>query len=196
MSNTAFFAPERLIMDQFIIRSYQLDDAPKLNAAANSSYKHLKAFMPWAKPHQTEEEALAIVRRFRGRYLLSEEFVLGIFSPDNQICLGGTGYHLRNGELSNRSAEIGMWIRASHAGQGLGTEVLIALLSWGFEVWPWERLTWRCDGRNIASCRTAEKAGMQLEGVLRGDHRNADGVRIDTYCYGALKSDWELPAKN
>jgi hypothetical protein len=47
-------------------------------------------------------------------------------------------------------------------------------------------LAWHCDGRNLASRRTAEKAGMQLEGVLRA-HRLVDGVRRDTYCFAMLK---------
>jgi RimJ/RimL family protein N-acetyltransferase len=107
--------------------------------------------------------------------------------------LGSTGFHLREGDLSNRSAEIGMWIRASHAQQGLGTAALRAMLRWGFEAWPWERLSWRCDGRNIASQRTAEKAGMVREGVLRGHRRlsseeEASG-RENTICYALLRTE-------
>jgi len=83
-----------------------------------------------------------------------------------------------------------MWIRADAAGKGLGTAVLRALLTWGFTEWPWERLAWRCDGRNLASRRTAEKAGLTHEGVLRQHLLLADGSRRDTYLYAMLKADW------
>ncbi len=199
-----FFPPEHYRTDRFIIRSYLPGDGPLLAEALNASYEHLKAFMPWAQPHTNEEEAEQLARKFRARYLLAEDFVLGIFAPDSFDCaqdkesllLGSTGFHLREGDLNNRSAEIGLWIRTSHAQQGLGTAALRAMLRWGFEAWPWERLSWRCDGRNIASQRTAEKAGMVREGVLREQRRLSNGkdnhgnsTREDTVCYALLKTE-------
>ncbi len=99
---------------------------------------------------------------------------------------------LRNGyDLNSKTAEVGMWIRASEAGQGLGTAVLKALLQWGFAEWPWERIYWRCDSDNIASARTAEKAGMVKEGELRQDGFKHDStIRRSTLIYGALKGEW------
>jgi RimJ/RimL family protein N-acetyltransferase len=189
MSASIFFPPERYTTDTFIIRSYLPGDGPLLAEALNASYEHLRAFMPWAKPHTSEEEAEQVARKFRARYLLTEDFVLAIFAPDESLLLGSTGFHLREGDLSNRSAEIGMWIRASHAQRGLGTAALRAMLRWGFEAWPWERLSWRCDGRNVASQRTAERAGMVREGILRGHRRLSNGKkgtgnspREDTVC--------------
>ncbi|MGC9400593.1 MAG: GNAT family N-acetyltransferase [Anaerolineae bacterium] len=186
-----FFAPERWETDAFVVRTYLPGDGELLSEAANASYEHLKTFMEWAKPHQTVEESESLVRKFRANYLIGEDFVLGIFTPDESRLLGGSGFHLREGHgLTNRSAEIGMWIRGDAAGQGLGTRVLRALLTWGFTRWPWERLAWRCDGRNHASRRVAEKAGMQREGVLRAHLRLDDGTRRDTYCYAILKETW------
>ena len=46
------------------------------------------------------------------------------------------------------------------------------------------------DGRNLASRRTAEKAGLTHEGVLRQHLLLADGSRRDTYLYAMLKADW------
>ncbi len=189
-----FIAPERLETEEFVVRCYRLGDGLLLSEALNASYEHLHTFMEWAKPHQPAEESEQLVRQFRAKYLTNEDFVLGIFSPAEDRLLGGSGFHPREWDgLPNRSAEIGMWIRGDAARQGLGTAVLCALLAWGFEAWPWERLAWRCDGRNVASQRTAEKAGMQQEGVLRAHRRLKDGSRRDTYCYVALKASWEHP---
>lgn len=191
MDTGNFIAPERYVTPNFVIRSYLPGDGVLLSDAVNNSYEHLKTFMPWAKPYQSIEESEALVRRFRGRYLLNEDFVLGIFSPDEQRLLGGSGFHLREGGFAHRSAEIGMWIRADAAGKGLGVAVLRALLEWGFTAWPWERLAWRCDGHNIASRRTAEKAGLRHEGVLREHLALPDGSRRDTYLYAMLKTEWK-----
>ncbi len=187
-----FFAPDQYVTAEFIIRSYVPGDGPLLAEAVNGSYEHLTRFLPWAKPHTDETEAEQTVRRFRGEYLLSTNFVLGIFSPDGKRLLGGSGFHLREGKLDNRAAEIGMWIRAEAAHKGLGPRVLRAILTWGFSEWPWERLTWRCNEENVASRRVAEKAGMQLEARFRGNVRLPDGTRETTLAFAALKSEWGI----
>ena len=190
MNTEPFFAPDRYVTGEFTVRSYELGDGPLLAEAVNASYDHLKRFMVWAKPHTAETEAEQTVRRFRGEYLLSTNFTLGIFAPDDKRLLGGSGFHLREGELSNCAAEIGMWIRADAAHQGLGPRVLRAILTWGFSAWPWERLTWRCNEENVASRRTAEKAGMHLEGRFRANVRLPDGTRETTLAFAALKDEW------
>ncbi len=191
MDTGNFIAPERFVTPTFVLRSYQPGDGELLSDALNNSYEHLTTFMPWAKPYQSVEESEALARRFCGRYLLNEDFVLGIFSADERRLLGGSGFHLREGGFPHRSAELGMWIRADAAGKGLGTAVLLALLEWGFTAWPWERLAWRCDGINLASRRTAEKAGLIHEGVLRQHLLQPDGAWRDTYLYAMLKAEWK-----
>jgi len=190
MNTEPFFAPDQYVTAEFTIRSYVPGDGPVLAEAVNASYDHLKRFMDWAKPHTEDIEAENLVRRFRGEYLLSTNFTLGIFTPDGKRQLGGSGFHLRKDELSNRAAEIGMWIRADAAHNGLGPRVLRAILTWGFSEWPWERLTWRCNEQNVASRRTAEKAGMQLEGRFRAAIRLPDGTRETTLAFAALKEEW------
>lgn len=193
MVEQPFFAPERLETAEFTIRSYMPGDGPPMAEAVNTSYEHLKTFMPWAQPHTKAEQAEKTVRQWRGKYLLSADFVLGIFAPDDSRLLGSSGFHLRHGGLRDGIAEIGMWIRADAAGQGLGTRALCAILGWGFTAWPWERLVWYCDARNVASRRTAEKAGMLYEGRLRGVYAQPGGSRQDALCFGALRGEWERP---
>jgi RimJ/RimL family protein N-acetyltransferase len=189
---TTYFAPERYETADFVLRSYQPGDGAMVNEAVNSSYDHLKTFLPWAKPHFDIEEHEAFVRESRARYLLSERFTIGIFSPDGKRVLGGTGYHIRNGyQFHDRTAEIGMWIRADESGMGLGTRVLRAVIDWGFTVWLWEKLTWYCDVRNTASARTAERAGMLREAHLRSEILLDDGTRRDTFIYGILRDEWQ-----
>jgi RimJ/RimL family protein N-acetyltransferase len=191
---TYLLAPERYEAEGFVLRSYHPGDGPLLAEATNASYDHLKRFMPWAKPHQTDEEAEILARQFRGRWLLAQDFVLAIVSPDGQRLLGGCGYHLREGDLSQSCAEVGMWIRASAAGQGLGTQALRALLRWGLsDAWPWTRVTWRSDEANLASQRTALRAGMEHEGFLRDLLTDHHGQRVGRHCYAALRGRWRDP---
>lgn len=193
MSNTGgyFTAPELCNGANFILRRYMPGDGAALSEAVNSSYEHLKTFMPWAVPSQSVEVSENLVRDFSGRWLCGTDFVIGIWTPDNKRLLGGCGYHLREGPIELGNAEIGMWIRGDSAHKGLGTEVLRALLRWGFSDWHWLRLAWRCSGANKASQRVAEKAGMAREGMLRSHSIDPDGTRRDTYCYAALRDEWK-----
>ena len=127
-------------------------------------------------------------RRFAARYLLNEDFILGIWAGDQLA--GGTGFHLRGASLALQNAEIGMWIRGSYAGQGLGTRVLRTMLKWGFEEWGWQRLSWHCDTRNLASASVARKNGLLLEATLHSDALDVQGGRRDTYIFAILRDQW------
>ena len=182
-------APERLDLPELTLRCYHPGDGPALTAATSSSYEHLRLWMAWASAEQTDAESETLVRSFRAAWLTNTDFTVGIWSPDGDTLLGGTGFHLRGNPLSAQVAEIGMWIRADAAGRGLGTAALRAMLRWGFSEWPWERLSWHCDERNEASRRTAERAGLQLEGRLRGDKPEVGEGRRTTLVYGLTRTD-------
>ncbi|MBT3268207.1 GNAT family N-acetyltransferase [Candidatus Poribacteria bacterium] len=181
--------PDQLLMDGLAIRSYDVGDGAAHAEAVTASYDHLKEYMEWAKPRQGVAESELLCRRFRAQYLLRQDFVLGVFDRRAASLVGGTGFHLRGRPLATQYAEVGMWIHAQHAGCGLGTRVLVALLRWGFTEWPWERIEWRCDEDNAASVRVAEKAGMPLEARLRND-ATPTGRRRNTLIYAAQRSEW------
>lgn len=159
-----FIAPEERRTDRFLLRSYPAGDGPSLCVAAAASYAHLAPWMPWARADRTEEESELLARHMRARYLLSTDFTLAIRSPDDRRLIGGCGYHLREDPLSSRNAEIGLWIHGEGAGRCLGSAVLRELVDWGFTEWPWTRLSWRCDPRNAASRRVAERSGSARRG--------------------------------
>ena len=186
--------PDRSSEPGFLLRSFLPGDGARISEAVNASYDHLKRFMPWATPEQSVERSEQLCREFRGHWLRATDFVISVWEPDESRLLGGCGYHLREGGLELRNAEIGMWIRADAAGRGLGTAVLRSLVRWGFSEWPWLRLSWRCSSANLASQRTAEKAGLQREGVLRSHAVDPDGQRRDTCCYAILRDEWQQRA--
>ncbi len=190
------FAPERHQTDSFVLRSYRPGDGAALAASLNTSYAHLRAFLAWAQHETSERSAEQRARYFRAKWLLAEDFVVAVESVDGAAILGGCGFHLRNGPLAAKSAEIGMWISGDAAGCGLGTRVLVELLRWGFDEWPWEQLTWLCDPRNVASKRVAEKAGMALAPEIEATPTDGEGTPSNapgTLCYAARRSSWAAP---
>jgi RimJ/RimL family protein N-acetyltransferase len=188
MLSTPFFAPTSFKVEDLTLRCYAPGDGPALQAATVSSYEHLNPWMPWATTEQTVEEAEALARRFSANYLLNQDYVVAIVIDDELA--GGTGFHLRGKPVTGQMAEIGMWVSAKYAGQGVGTRVLDAMLRWGFSEWPWNRLTWHCDTRNHRSRRVAEKNGLILEGTLRQDSLDSSGEWRDTHLFSILRDEW------
>ena len=187
-------APDSRTTAHFVLRSYMPGDGERLREGLHGSYEHLRRFLDWASPDVTPDEAERRARFFRAQYLLSRDFVIGVFDPGDGRLLGGTGFHMREDSAEDESAEIGMWVRKGAAARGLGTQILVEMLDWGFSAWPWQRLSWRCRADNDASRRVAQKAGLRQEGVLRGFAVDRDGRRHDTVCFAALRDEWTRPA--
>jgi RimJ/RimL family protein N-acetyltransferase len=121
--------------------------------------------MPWAHEEpQPLEAKVDLLRRFRGQFDLGQDFVYGVFAADESEVVGGTGLHSRVGE---GAFEIGYWIRASRAGEGLATEVTAALTRVAFEVCEVDRVEIHCEPGNERSMRIPPKLGYAEEARLR-----------------------------
>ena len=157
--------PYAIRSERLLIRCYDPADAPALKEAIDASLEHLRPWMPWAHGEpQTVEEKVALLRGFRGRFDLGEDFVYGVFAPEGGEVLGGTGLHTRLGE---GALEIGYWVRASRVGEGLATELSAALTKVAFEVCAIDRVEIRVDPANERSAAVPRKLGFREEATLR-----------------------------
>jgi RimJ/RimL family protein N-acetyltransferase len=149
-----------------------------LKDAIDSSLDHLRPWMPWAAHEPTSLDAkVELLRQFRGRFDLGEDFVYGIFDRDETEVVGGAGLHTR---IGSDGLEIGYWIRASRIGAGLATEMTAALTRVAFEVFSVDRVEIRVDPVNERSARIPLKLGFREEATLRRrlpPHREGDGLR-------------------
>ncbi len=109
MTSSGFPPPPYLIRtERLAIRCWEPRDAPLLKEALDTSLDHLRPWMPWAadEPKPVEEKA-ELLRMFRGRFDLGEDFVYGIFTRDETEVVGGTGLHTRVGPRSARGRLLG-----------------------------------------------------------------------------------------
>jgi RimJ/RimL family protein N-acetyltransferase len=104
------------------------------------------------------------VKRFRGKFDLQEDYVYGIFNPEETRLIGGTGLHTR---LGDRQLEIGYWIHKDFINKGLVTESTAALVKVAFEVIHVHRVEIHCDPGNQTSASIPRKLGFTHEGTLR-----------------------------
>ena len=89
----------------------------------------------------------------------------------------------------NRSAHLGLSLRPSFRGRGLGTDVVLALCEYGFTVRGLHRLQVDTLASNAAMISAAVRAGFTQEGTLRGADW-VNGEFVDEVILGLLTSDW------
>lgn len=157
--------PYRIVTPRLVIRCWEPRDAPLLKDALDTSLDHLQAWMPWARdePKPVEQKA-ELLRLFRGRFDLDQDYVYGLFSADEREAVGGSGLHTRVGD---DAFEIGYWIRASATRRGIATETTAALTRVAFEFCGVDRVELHVDPANVASLGVPRKLGFAEEARLR-----------------------------
>ena len=190
ISNPAY----RIKTKRLVIRCYEPLDVQVLADSVRENVEHLKPWMPWvhAEPEPIEVKEKR-VQRFRGMFELGQDYVYGIFNPEETRLLGGTGLHTR---LSESELEIGYWIHKDFVNQGLVTESTAALIKVAFEIIHVHRLEIHCDPNNFASAAIPRKLGFTHEGTLRAKTRFLERWS-DSMIWGLLEDEYlDSPASN
>ena len=167
----------RIETERMVLRCWQPSDASDLLHAISLSLEHLREWMPWAASEpSTLEEKIALLRRWRAAFDQDEDYVFGIFSPDEREVWGGSGLHKRIGA---NALEIGYWIRADLINKGLATESSAALTKVAFAVNMVDRVEIHCDPANVRSASVPRKLGFVQEALLRRRGAGTDGAPVD-----------------
>ena len=188
MNGPAIFkAAYRIETERLVLRCWDPKDAVMMQAAAAESKEHLLPFMPWAAEEpQTVDQKVELTRRFRSRFDSGEDYVYGIFNPDESRVLGGTGLHTR---IKGNALEIGYWLHKDFINQGLATETTAALTKVAFELYHVERLEIHCTVQNHASAAIPRKLGYTHEATRRG-LGYANGKTSDAMIWTLLASEY------
>ena len=68
------------------------------------------------------------------------------------------------------------------------TEAMFLMMRWAFKA-GYRRYEWKCDARNLASRRAAERLGLSFEGVFR-QAAVVKGRNRDTAWFAAIDAEW------
>lgn len=90
-------------------------------------------------------------------------------------------------DTHNRTAHLGISLRPSFRGRGLGSDVVHVLCDYGFNILGLHRLQLETLARNAAMIAAATKNGFKLEGTLR-QSAWVDGDFVDEVIMGLLVS--------
>jgi ribosomal-protein-serine acetyltransferase len=151
--------------DTLLLRPWQPDDVAALYAGVRESLDSLGRWFPWAHSAYSQDDTRAWVDFCTGQWAARREYPFGIFSRDTGEVLGGAGIN----QLStlHRSGNLGYWVRTSRRGQGIAAGAARLAARFGFETAGLVRLEIVAAVDNVASRRSAERAGAQFECVAR-----------------------------
>jgi RimJ/RimL family protein N-acetyltransferase len=177
--------PERVETERLVLLAPRVGDGAAVCEAALESLGELRPWMPWVHPAPTPESSEESIRRGIAAFVERRDLRFLIFDRADGRFVGGTGLHRIDWAVPK--FEIGYWIRTSRARLGLTTEAVRGLAAMAFEALGAERVEIRCDARNEASARVAERVGFAREAVLRSETRALDGTLRDTLVFARLR---------
>jgi RimJ/RimL family protein N-acetyltransferase len=176
--------PSELTTARMLLRIPRPGDGKLIWPAVVESQQELGPWMPWAYPEAKEEGVEEFCRRAASNYVLRAQFHYSLYLMGTDTCLGTCGTPRLNWSVP--SFEIGYWLRTPYCGKGYMNEAVVAVERMCFEQFKAARVEIKCDERNTRSRRVAERAGYQLEAVLRHDERDPRGELRNTCIYGKI----------
>ena len=137
---------------------------------------------------RSEDEAEKIIAeicaaREEGRY-----FFMGAFDRASGEFVAQVYVGTVNLELPEY--EVGYFVDCDHEGQGYVSEAVRAILKWIFHDLGAHRVSLGCSDANLRSARVAERCGFVLEGHLRENHRDPNGVYSGGLRFGLLRREY------
>jgi len=175
------YPPYRLETSRLVIRVWDPADASPMADTVGRNLDHLRPWMPWALGDPPAlDERIELMRRFRADFDTGKDFIYGVFNPDESAVWGGTGLHDAG---TSRAFQIGYWLDHAVCGQGLATELSLALVGAAFLIDTVDRVEIRCDPLNQKSRRIPEKLGFELEGVRRRHYHGFPGEPRDSLVF-------------
>lgn len=176
--------PEMLESERLVIRVARPADGAMFNQAIVNSHAQLAPWLGWVTPLPSIEQSEYACRRAYARFLLNEDLMVFFLSKNGGELVGGSGLH--NPNWQQRSFEVGYWGSTQFAGQGYITEGVRCLSEYALAHLEATRVFLTTDEKNQSSWRLAERAGFQLEGILRNERLNLAGQLRNTKVYSRV----------
>lgn len=179
----------RIVTDRLELRCWHPSNAAELLDVITKSKPALEVFLPWARLEPTTvEQKVELLRMFRGRFDLGQDFAYGVFLRATGEIVGGNGLMPRIGPAG---LEIGYWTATAHAGKGYCTEGSAALAHHALVTLGVDRVEIHCEPQNGPSNAIPKKLGFEREGTLRRRYPFGDNDLRDTVIWSLFRA--QLP---
>jgi RimJ/RimL family protein N-acetyltransferase len=139
-----------------------------------------------AARHWSRDDAERFVRSSASAWLSGSEARFAVVETASSEFVGSVGLRLTLPEFG--VAELGYGTRAQWRQRGYMTRALALVCAWAFDQAGLARLELGTSVENVASQRTAERAGFVREGIATLRLPTPDGGRVDEVRYGLSRA--------
>jgi RimJ/RimL family protein N-acetyltransferase len=150
--------PGELVLEEFVLRRYQQEDAPALAAAVSESLEHLRPWMPWAALEPTTlKDREKLLAQWDRDWTEGTQYSFGMFRGGRVV--GGAGLMRR---IAEDGLEIGYWVHSEFVGRGFATSAAEVLTTFGLSLPGVTHIEIHHDKSNVASGRVPLKLGFEM----------------------------------
>ena len=132
----------------------------------------------------TDEQALAWIERQHERLVTGTGYSFCVADIVDDRSVGQVGLWLA--DITHGRASAGYGVAPRERGRGIASQALAAITRFAWTISELHRVEVYIEPWNLASVRTAERAGYEREGLLRS-HRVIGDQRVDMLIYSALR---------
>jgi [ribosomal protein S5]-alanine N-acetyltransferase len=183
--DAAFTDFPTLTTERLLLRKIQMEDAETLFAIF-SDEEVMK--LQGDPPHVSLDDTQSSIERIQIRYHNREGIRWGITLQGQDTVIGTGSFHSLN--EAHHYVEVGYNLNRAYWGQGIMTEALSAVLTYGFTEMEMHRIEARIDISNERSKSLLERLGFTYEGNLR-QRFFFNGQFEDDHYFGLLKDEWQ-----
>lgn len=185
----ALMSTPRLQGERVYLRAPSADDWREWAELRAASRAYLTPWEPtWGDDALTRDAYRRRLRHYMQEWRAGEGYTFFIFLSRQRRLAGGISLsNVRRGVA--QSASVGYWMGEAHAGQGIMTESLCALLPFIFDELRLNRLEAACLPSNAPSRAVLRKVGFREEGIAR-HYLKINGRWHDHLLFGLLVGDY------
>jgi RimJ/RimL family protein N-acetyltransferase len=180
--------PEVLHTERLTIRPPRPGDGPAIFTAVEESLVELRRFpasLGWALAEPSVEASEQYCRGAYAKFLTRCDLPLLLLLRDSDTVVASSGLHRI--DWSVPKFEVGFWCRTSCERRGYVTEGVSAILAMAFDRLKARRVEALPDDLNERSCRVCERLGLDLEGTLRHERVDPNGLVRNTRVYAKVR---------
>jgi RimJ/RimL family protein N-acetyltransferase len=154
--------PERIEIEDLVLRRWAPEDLQARYEAIIDSYDHLHPWMSWLPEPPTLEAQREWGERQLGSWPTAPSCNYGIFDAADGTLLGIVAVHDR---LGPGALELGYWGHVAHSGKGVITRAVGELTRILLELDGIERVEIHCDQANAPSAAVPKRLGYRLDRI-------------------------------
>ena len=168
------------------LRFIRPDEAEALYKLVDNNRAYLRKWLPWVDAQTGPEVSKKNIVERMEKAEKEEALGLGIYL--DEILIGSIGF---NRIVSTRKkASIGYWVSEDFQGDGIVTDCVRAIVSYGFKELRLHRIRIQCNPKNGKSAAIPERLGFTFEGIAREDELLLGHFEDSSIC-SILVHEWK-----